>query len=436
MSVFPPPRRGQRPPLTAPGGRRSGPAPPGHLKPTQRRQRAAPGAMLRQLVGAWDGGFRLIDADGGYVVGDCAGAATPSLGVVDPRFYTTVALHGSLGAGDAYVRGDWHSDDLVALMRVLARNLGSLAEIERPWSAAVQRAWRLGANLIPRTRSRSRSHIAAHYDLSNEFFAQFLDPTMTYSSGVFESDHATLQQASLAKYERLARSLQLGPSDRVVEIGCGWGGFAEFAATRFGCHVTGVTISTAQFEYAQRRIAAAKLTDRVDIRLCDYRDLTGRFDKLVSIEMIEAIGHGQLPTFFGKCCELLQPRGLMGLQAITIPDQRYESYRRGVDFIQKYIFPGGHLPSIGAMAAAVARATDLRWVHHEAFAEHYGRTLLAWRAAFLAAEARIAALGFDASFRRAWDYYFCSCAGAFFERQISVGQFVLARPAARGDLAS
>lgn len=389
--------------------------------------------LLPRLNGITGGQLAVTDADGSYLFGDDSRSPAHKLSVVDPRFYSCLALNGSLGAGDAYVRGYWRSDDLVGLLRLMSRNMATITGVERPWSRAVQTISRWAADLTPNTRRASRRHIAAHYDLSNEFFALFLDPTMTYSAGVFESPHSTLEQASLAKYERIARKLRLTVSDRVVEIGCGWGGFAEFAAARFGCHVTGVTISPAQFDYAKRRIAAAGLEGRVDLRLCDYRDLTGRFDKLVSIEMVEAVGHAQLPTFFGKCSSLLTDEGLMALQAITIPDQRYARYRRGVDFIQKYIFPGGRLPSLGALNSAISKASDFRVVHLEDFAEHYARTLLAWRQAFFAAEEQIADLGFSPEFRRTWDYYFSSCAAGFYERLIGVSQIVLAKSAARGE---
>jgi cyclopropane-fatty-acyl-phospholipid synthase len=392
--------------------------------------RAARRRVFARLEGLSGGCLQVIDADGMHVFGVQNGGEPYVLEVIDPRCYLCIVANGSLGAGDAYVRGYWRSPDLVGLLQVFLRNGSTLTRVDRVWSRVAQSARQSFDRLRPHTRRRSRENIARHYDLSNDFFAEFLDGSMTYSCGLFESDDATLEQASLAKYERLARKVRLSPRDRVAEIGCGWGGFAEFAATRYGCRVVGVTISTEQYDFATRRIASAGLNGRVDIRLCDYRDLQGRFDKVVSIEMIEAVGHAQLPTFFRKVCELLAPGGLLGLQAITMPDQRYDSYRRGYDFIKKYIFPGGHLPSLGAMLSATARGTDLRLLHFEDFAEHYGRTLLAWRDAFHKAQPRIAALGFDTPFRRAWDYYFASCAAAFFERHIGVGQLVLGRPSA------
>lgn len=434
MSVLSPSQHNRPPRLTERAARPTSEAPHVELRPLSAWSRAARRLVFARL-GRLPAQLRVLDADGQHAVGDdAAGVAPQDLTVVDPRFYSCMAAGGALGAGDAFVRGYWSSDDLLALLRCCARSAVALSAMERPWSRALQLVRRRIAASRPQSRRASRRNIAAHYDLSNEFFATFLDPTMTYSCGVFESDKTTLHEASLAKYERLARKLDLAPCDRVVEIGCGWGGFAEFAAARYGCHVTAVTISQRQFAFATRRIADAGLADRVAIRLCDYRDLTGQFDKLVSIEMIEAIGHAQFPTFFRKCSSLLTQQGLMGLQAITIPDQRYARYRRAFDFIQKYIFPGGHLPSLGAMQAAVARASDFRIVHQEDFAEHYARTLLEWRQAFFLAQETIAELGFDASFRRAWDYYLTSCAAGFLERQIGVSQIVLAKPAARGQL--
>ncbi|MBA4104534.1 MAG: SAM-dependent methyltransferase [Pirellula sp.] len=351
--------------------------------------------------------------------------------VLDPRFYRSVACGGSLGFGRAYVDGEWTTPDLPTLLQRLARATVGNARVEGPatWPARIARTIRqLGRR---NTRRGSRRNIHAHYDLRNEFFALFLDESMTYSSGLFEGPETTLAESQIAKYDRIAQRLQLNQRDHVVEIGCGWGGFAEHAASRYGCRVTGVTISQAQFDYARRRIAAAGLDDRVEIRLCDYRDLQGRYDKLASIEMIEAVGHEFLPTFFAKCSSLLKPTGLMMLQAITIPDQRYRHYRRSVDFIQEYVFPGGNVPSVGAICDAVAASTDLRLLELADFAGDYARTLLAWREACQANAARIAALGFDDRFQRTWDYYLCYCAAGFLERQIGLAHILLAKPQAR-----
>ena len=281
------------------------------------------------------------------------------------------------------------------------------------------------------SRLGSRRNIGRHYDLSNEMFALFLDPTMTYSSAVFADENATLEEASLSKYELICQKLHLRAEDHVVEIGCGWGGFAEYAAYNYGCRVTGITISSEQLDFAQQRIARAGLEKRVELRLCDYRDMDGTFDKLVSIEMIEAVGHEYLATFFRKCDALLRPDGEMLLQAITIPDDRYDFYRRSVDFIQKYIFPGGCLPCLGGISNIVARETDMRIVHLEDFAGSYAQTLLHWRENFLASRVELHQLGFDETFQRTWDYYFCYCIAGFLERQIGLAHVLLKRPEAR-----
>lgn len=394
------------------------------------RARAARQLVLRQLDQlphariAWhEAGETTLLGQGHRVAGE--------LIVEDPRLYAHVLMHGSVGFGEAFVDRWWTTPDLLNLLRTLA---GSTPSSSRGswWGRAI--GW--GPKQLLRwarqnTRAGSRRNISAHYDLSNEFFAAFLDPTMTYSSGLFESDGATLHDASLAKYERICRRLDLQSDDHVVEIGCGWGGFAEYAAANYGCRVTGVTISREQLAYAQQRIERAGLSHRVDLRFCDYRDLTGKYDKLVSIEMIEAVGRRFLPQFFAKCSELLRPHGQMMLQAITIPDQRFDAYCRNVDFIQKHVFPGGCLPSLGAIQTAVGERTDLRLLETVDFAEDYARTLVAWRERFHGAAERIAQLGFDERFMRLWDYYLCYCAAGFYERQIGLAHQHFAKPAAR-----
>ena len=284
-------------------------------------------------------------------------------------------------------------------------------------------------------RSGSRRNIAAHYDLGNDFYALFLDDTMTYSCGVFESPDATLSEASTAKYERICRGLGLRPEHEVVEIGCGWGGFAEHAAGRYGCRVAATTISDRQFEYASERVRRAGLGDRVTILQEDYRDLPKRlgrrFDRLVSIEMIEAVGHRHMEAFFRTCQRLLREDGLMALQAITIADQRYDAYRRSVDFIQRHIFPGGFLPSVTAITRTLTRATDLTTVALEDIGRHYAETLHRWRERFLARRDDVAALGLPDRFVRMWEFYLAYCEGGFLERTISDVQMILARPRAR-----
>jgi cyclopropane-fatty-acyl-phospholipid synthase len=351
--------------------------------------------------------------------------------VVDPAFYRHVALGGSLGAAEAYMKGLWQTDDLVAVIRLFARNTIASEAMDRGW-ALLTWPLRKAFNLLRRnSKTGSRRNIAEHYDLGNDFFALFLDETMTYSCGIFERPDSTLQQASLAKYDRICRKLRLRATDHVAEIGTGWGGFAVHAASQYGCRVTTTTISHRQYEYARRRVAEAGLADRVRVLCRDYRDLDGAYDKLVSIEMIEAVGHEYLPAYFAACDRLLKPDGMMALQAITIPDQRYDTYRKTTDFIQRYVFPGGCLPSLGAMCDSVRKGTDLRIVHLEDFASHYARTLAQWRNRFRQQADAIRALGFDEPFLRCWEYYFGYCEVGFAERQIGVSQITLCKPDCR-----
>ncbi|GIW98336.1 MAG: cyclopropane-fatty-acyl-phospholipid synthase [Pirellulaceae bacterium] len=348
--------------------------------------------------------------------------------VRDGRFYRTVALGGGLGLAEAYLHGYWDTPDLAAVLRVLAANLEVLTPSEstlaRMWNR--QRAW---INWLRRnTRRGSKRNIAAHYDLSNDFFRLFLDPTMTYSAGWFDSPDASMEQASFAKYDRIARKLALSPEDHVLEIGTGWGGFAVHAAENYGCRVTTTTISEQQFKVAQQRAANSPASDRIEVLLRDYRDLEGQFDKLVSIEMIEAVGDRYLPQFFRQCCQLLRPGGLMCLQAILMPGQRFAAYRRGIDFIQRYVFPGGFLPSIGRIDECVGQATDLRWIGLEDMSPHYAETLRRWSAAFEQQIEQVRRLGFDDRFIRLWRYYLAYCEAGFATRQVTVAQLQFQRP--------
>ncbi len=325
----------------------------------------------------------------------------------------------------------WSCDDLVALIQIFARNMQASSDLGGFWNALLDQGRKVAHRVNRNTRGGSRRNIAAHYDLSNEFYSLFLDETMTYSSGVFPEPGSSMHEASMEKYDRICRKLRLDPGDAVLEIGTGWGGFAEHAVRHYGCRVTTTTISKEQHDFAKQRFATQGIDDRVTLLLSDYRDLTGQYDKLVSIEMIEAVGHEYYDTFFAKCSSLLKPAGLFALQAITIPDQRYDRYRRSVDFIQKYIFPGGCLPSLGAMTGSVGRVTDLQFAHLEDFAEHYARTLQCWRERFHANIDSIRELGMTEQFLRLWDYYLCYCEGAFREKQIGVSQLLLQKPGNR-----
>ncbi|MFG0297277.1 MAG: class I SAM-dependent methyltransferase [Maioricimonas sp. JB045] len=351
-----------------------------------------------------------------------------------PEFYRRVLTGGTIGAAESYMDGHWSCNDLTELIRALTRNISAADGMKGPM------AWLAGARSKVshwwnrNTRSGSRRNIRAHYDLGNDFFELMLDETMTYSSGIFEHEDATLRQASLAKLDRMCRLLDLRPEDEVLEIGTGWGSFAIHAAGRYGCRVTTTTISDQQYEVAEKRIRLAGLTDRIRLLKCDYRDLTGQFDKLASIEMIEAVGPQYLDGFFAKCRSLLAPEGLMAIQAIVMNEQRYESYVRSSDFIQKYIFPGGSLPTPMTMSRAASRSTDMRVLKMDDFATHYAKTLACWRERFDERIGEVRRLGYDERFIRMWEYYLCYCEAAFAERYCGVVQMLLATGDSRHDL--
>ncbi|MGB7348036.1 MAG: cyclopropane-fatty-acyl-phospholipid synthase family protein [Pirellulaceae bacterium] len=381
--------------------------------------------MHGKLEQIGNGHITLIDSLGTRSFGDPAAELRATVRVTNPRFYRSISLGGSIGAGESFCDGHWQCDDLVALIRIFARNMQTSNDLGRIGNAVVNLGRRVSHCMNRNTPDGSRRNIAAHYDLSNDFYSLFLDETMTYSSGIFNSPDCSMLEASREKYDRLCRMLQLTSSDRVLEIGTGWGGFAIHAAKNYGCHVTTTTISKQQHDYAAKAISDAGLSDRIDLKLSDYRDLGGQYDKIVSIEMIEAVGHEFFDTYFAKCSGMLKPCGLFALQAITIPDQRYDAYRKSVDFIQRYIFPGGFLPSLGAMANSVGRVTDLQMVQFDDFAMDYARTLECWRRQVHANLDSITRLGMSDTFLRMWHYYLCYCEGAFREKQIGVAQLLL-----------
>jgi cyclopropane-fatty-acyl-phospholipid synthase len=397
--------------------------------------------LIDQLQGLRGGTITITDAIGTVTVGRMAGQGQllqVHATVLSPDFYRQVAMNGSVGAGEAYMDGLWKSSDLVALVRLLVRNRDLLDGMETGLARLGGMAMR-GCHALKRnTRSGSRRNIAAHYDLGNELFALFLDEDMMYSSAIFIAPDEpfggeSLELASRRKLDRICHKLDLCPSDRVLEIGTGWGGFALHAATHYGCHVTTTTISREQHDLARERIAAAGMQDRVTLLLRDYRDLQGTYDKLVSIEMIEAIGHQYLGTFFAKCSALLESNGLALIQAITIEDHRYQRALKTVDFIKRHVFPGCFIPSVSAMTSASARASDLRLVNLEDIGPSYAITLRHWRQRFLANLDAVRKLGYDECFVRMWEYYLCYCEGGFLERSIGNAQLLLARPGNRRD---
>ncbi len=390
-------------------------------------------AVRHRLARIAQGELALVDASGvrrhGQLTSDCALSAT--MHVRDPRFYSEAAFGGSIGAGEAYMQGYWHADDLTGLMRLLLRNREVLDGMETGLARATSPLRKAMHWMSRNTRGGSRRNIQAHYDLGNEFFRLFLDPTMMYSSAIFERPDMTLEQASVAKLERICRKLALKPGDRVMEIGTGWGGFAIHAARHYGCHVTTTTLSPSQYELARKRITDAALSDRIHLLLTDYRDLTGQYDKLVSIEMIEAVGYPYYDTYFRKCSELLKPHGAMLLQAITIADQRYEAAKESVDFIQRYIFPGSCIPSVAAITDAVARVTDMRLTDLKDIGPDYAITLRCWRENFFANLEQVRALGYPETFIRMWEFYLCYCEAGFIERVIGDVQLLLVKPLVR-----
>lgn len=384
--------------------------------------------VLARLDSLAEGQLTLVDGDRRLTAGTLGGPAG-TITVRDPRFYRAVALGGHLGAADAWVEGWWTSDDLTAVIRVLARNRDVAAELERGFARLLAPLHRVALWADRNTLRGSRKNIRAHYDLGNDFFASFLDETMTYSAGIFEHPEASLRDASIAKYERLCRQLDLGATDRVIEIGSGWGGFAIHAARTRGCHVTTTTISLEQHALASERVRVAGLSDRVTVLLADYRDLTGTYDKLVSIEMVEAVGHEYHATYFAQCAALLAPHGLAAIQAITIQDRFYDSARREMDFIKQYIFPGSCIPSVSVLVGAAA-GTDLRLVDLHDITPHYAETLRRWRERFEENWPRIRGQGFGEEFRRLWQFYFHYCEGGFREGVIGDVQLLFAKPRA------
>ncbi len=360
--------------------------------------------------------------------GDGQSDLAATITIASPAAYRRLVLGGSLGGAEAYLRGEWTADDLPAALRILAANLDAADRFESVLARALNLPTTVGHRLRRNNRRGSRRNIREHYDLGNDLFALFLDETMTYSCGVFEREDASLHEASVAKLDLVCRKLALDADHRILEIGGGWGSFALHAARHYGCHVTTTTVSRAQYDVATARVAAAGLGDRVTVLLEDYRDLRGTFDRLVSIEMIEAVGARYLPDYFAACAARLAPGGQMLLQGIVLPEYRYRAYLRSADFVQRYVFPGGALTSLGAIAQAIGAGTDLSVLHVEDLSPHYARTLRLWREAFLARRDDARRLGYDERFVRLWEFYLAYCEAGFAEHCTSVVQMLLTRP--------
>lgn len=385
--------------------------------------------LLSRMAGLRHGRLTILDALGGTTLGEFVdGAPDVRLDVKDMAFYRAVAANGSVGAGEAFMDGQWTCDDLVGLIRLLVRNRDRLDGMETGLARVGGLAMKAWHALRANTRLGSRRNIAAHYDLGNDFFRLFLSGDLMYSSALWDGEDDDLETASTRKLDRICQWLDLKPGDTVLEIGTGWGGFAIHAARHYGCHVTTTTISREQFALAGKRVAEAGLGDRVTLLLEDYRDLTGSYDKVVSIEMIEAIGAAYQETYFAKIASLLRPGGRVLLQAITIEDHRYAQALRSVDFIKRFIFPGSFIPSVQGMLAAKTRACDLALVRMEDFGASYARTLHAWRVRFMARLADVREQGFDTRFMRMWEFYLAYCEGGFIERSIGVSHLLLEKP--------
>ncbi|MBX9653597.1 cyclopropane-fatty-acyl-phospholipid synthase family protein [bacterium] len=350
-----------------------------------------------------------------------------------PRFYRDALFGGTLSIAQSYIDGDWDCDDLTSLFRILVRNIQTTTRLDNWFSGIIS----VGHRILHWTRKNSlrgsRKNISAHYDLGNDFFRLWLDQSLAYSSGIFPHAHATMHDASIEKFDRICRKLDLSSDDEVLEIGAGWGGFAIHAAQHYDCRITTTTISKEQFEVARDRIHRAKLNDRITLLQKDYRELTGKYDKIVSIEMIEAVGHQFLDDYFKRCNELLKPDGSLALQAIVMPESRHREYLRSVDFIQRFVFPGGSLPSVSSLLESIGRTSDLRLVHIEELAPHYAKTLHLWKRSFEDQIDAVKEQGFPDPFIRMWNYYLSYCEALFEERHIGVMQLQFDRQQGRQD---
>jgi len=396
--------------------------------------RLARKALLQRLQHLRDGEIRLQDGAQMHRFGArtarCGLSVT--LTVRNPEFYSLAAFGGTVGAGESYIHGHWRCDDLTALVRIMVLNRQVMQDMENGLVARGNALLRRLLHWANRNSKRgSARNIAAHYDLGNELYKLMLDDTMAYSCGIFLNEDATLHEASVAKFDAVCRKLALTPSDHLVEVGTGWGGLAIHAAERYGCRVTTTTISREQHEFAKEKISARGLQDRITLLLEDYRDLKGQFDKLVSIEMIEAVGAKYLDTYFQKCSSLLKPTGAMLLQAITLQDQFYSHALKSVDYIQRFIFPGSFIPSVTAITESVTRVTDMKLFNFEDIGPHYAPTLRLWRERFFANLAKVRELGYPESFNRLWEFYLCYCEGGFAERQLGDVQMLLTKPDCR-----
>jgi cyclopropane-fatty-acyl-phospholipid synthase len=405
------------------------------LKPKQRMtlakkvwlQQYARSQVLARLTRLKTGQLTIIE-NGQHLVFGSDKNLQAAITINDAHFYGEIAFGGSIGAGEAYMLGYWSADNLTNVIRIMAANQTVTDALEGGYQWLSKPLLKVLHYLNRNTQDGSRKNIAAHYDLGNDFFKLWLDPSMMYSAAIFESADCSLEAASLKKLKIICDKLDLQPTDHVVEIGTGWGGFAIYAASKYGCKVTSTTISKQQFDEANARVKAANLQDKITLLLNDYRDLTGTYDKLVSIEMIEAVGHQFYDVYFAKCASLLKPNGMALIQAITITDQRFEAAKNSVDFIQRYIFPGSNIPSITALLNSATQASDLKLLDLQDIGPHYATTLCKWRENFFEHIQQVRQLGYSEEFIKMWEFYLCYCEGGFAERALGDAHLLFTKP--------
>jgi len=386
---------------------------------TQEKLKLPKAMLLRLLDKLQHGHLTIIDGQESYHFGDDALPLHAQINVHDQSFYRKALFHGTVGAGESYIDGHWDCPELTKLVQLLSRNMAMLDRIDHVISAPMQWARRF-SNLFKRnSKQGSKRNILAHYDLGNDFYKLFLDDTLAYSCGIFADGDNDLYNAQLRKFETICQRLELKAGEHLLEIGTGWGGLAIYAAQKYGVHVTTTTISERQHQYTEERIEALGLQDQITLLKQDYRDLTGQYDKIVSVEMIEAVGHRYFATYFKKCESLLRPGGRMLIQSITIADQRYDRYRNQVDFIQRYVFPGGFLPSINAISNCMKKNTQLQICDVHDMGQHYAKTLRHWSERLKASKPALEQQGKDSEFYRLWQFYFQYCEGGFLEGGIS-----------------
>ncbi len=373
--------------------------------------------------------FENVVHESGSISEECDLQAT--IHVNHPQFFVDVAFGGEPGSGESYMNENWYTDDLTQLVRLMVRNREVLLNMNSKFAFLQKGLSRIAHKLNHNSLSNSKKNIGAHYDIGNDLFKLFLDPTMMYSSGIFNTPDMTMEQASKYKLDTICRRLEISENDHVIEIGTGWGSFALHAALNYGCKVTTTTISNEQYDFTANLIKQHKLEDKITLLKQDYRKLEGKFDKLVSIEMIEAVGYKYMNNYINKCSDLLKPTGSMLLQAITLQEQYHKRYIHSTDFIKRYIFPGGCLPCVSSISQAVQDHSDLNPFHMESFGDSYSRTLLEWRKSFFANIDKVRQLGYNNSFIKMWEYYLCYCEGGFAERSIDVKHLIFTKPLSR-----